>query len=512
MELWVADAEINQKNNLSNYLKIPRLKRGIFVLHICLVNILRYRTFGPDTLGPNTLVLLFHISYYVNKLMRSNFMKKLFIANFIVLLIVILSVPVFAQNIQNQLNRYVSLKLNDVEKEDITKLDDEEQENLTYEEIKSILESIIDQNTCQISEVAQDLSDYINENALFSATGKSNEWEERRSELYHYVQSSDWRTKKDISDADRAFRETLNTIAFGFVKETAQLCGWDRILDRLEQEAINKYENNESIQNAIASVAATINDAINNEDNTTDVLYIKVQHNAFNLLTMSYVDFNKLIKKYPEVEFLFEDMYTFFKWRYELRTAEPSYKLNENNINVEFRLPTSTNSFFAFWELANIAKAEIKNAIANNNDSLITLSVSDERDNMKFFDTYAKQALYFGQIWNGMQRYAAKKGIIPEVLNPKRAARKVSIKKAINDSFSELSDEQILSVLDEIRSHYISARSISEHYWQKWASVKLTERKNKQFEAHFEKIFQQIQKTADTLKTNQQQNVLWDQQ
>lgn len=168
--------------------------------------------------------------------------------------------------------------------------------------------------------------------------------------------------------------------------------------------------------------------------------------------------------------FLFEDMYTFFKWRYDLRNASAAYALNENNIDVEFHLASTTNSFFAFWELANIAKSEMRNASNNAENDLSTLSVAGERDAMKLFESYARQALYFGRIWNGMQRYAVERGLLPKDLDPKRGARKCVIKRSIKESFDKLNNEEVLAVLNDVRNYYTEARNISERYWKEWVS------------------------------------------
>lgn len=430
-------------------------------------------------------------------------MKNLFIAVTTICLAGILAAPAPAQDLQNQLNRYVTSQLSDDEKASFAQSSEEKMpEDAIYREIESMLRSLLETNTCPLPEVAQDLTQYIKEEAFFSATGQLNGWEQKRSELYRYIQNSNWRTGKNISNADRAFRETLQTIFFGLFKQLAQLCGWDRLLDRLEQEAINRYENNEEIQIAIATVAANISDATHEENHTVNDLYNDIQHNAFTLLTINSVDFNKLTAAYPEVKFLFDDMYTFFKWRYDLRNTDESYKLNENNIHVEFRLAASTNSFFAFWELANIAKAEMRNAAENSENrgnNLITLTVSDERDNMRLFETYANEALYFGRVWNGMQEYAVKRGILPENLDPKRGARKNSIKKSIENSFNGLSNEQILSILDNVRNYYASAREISENYWNEWA----TRQNEQQIQEYLQGLLQKIEQAADSLSTQQ---------
>ena len=424
-------------------------------------------------------------------------MKKIFTVAFITFTIGLLPNIIFAQNSQEQITRYVTSRLNDNDKQNIGQTSNEETQDFNYEEVKSLLQSIIDTQNYPAPEVAQNLSYYITEKAISAATGEMSEWEKKRSELYDYIKSSNWRTGKDISDADREFRETLNTIFFGLIEEAARAYGYDRLLDRLEEETMNKQDNNESIQVAIATVENNIGNIFSEEEYTTKSLYIDIQHNAFVLLGISDIDYKKLIKEFPEVKFLFDDMYTFFKWRYELRNSNAAYKLNENNINVSFRTAAATNSFFAFWELANIAKSEMKIAADTQKENLNTLTVSEERDNIKFFDTYAKQALYFGRIWNQMQYYAVKKGILPESLDPKRKGNKFSIKKEVKNSFQDLDNDQILTVLNNVRTYYVNAREISETYWNKW----VTKQKNLQMQNSWENLLQQIQQTTanDTL-------------
>jgi len=433
-------------------------------------------------------------------------MKKILITAFIACVIGVLPNTVLAQNLQEQMSRYINSDLNDADKQTIAQtknenIEDEEIQNFSYEEIKTLLQSIVKEGSCDLPYAAQDLSFYITEKSLSSATGEISTWEKRRSELYTYVKSSNWRTGKNISDADREFRKTINTIFFGLIKEAARLCGYDRILDRLEQESLNKQNNNEDIQVAIATVENNIANAFEDENLTINALYREIQHNAFVLLGISNVDYTKLIKEFPEVKFLFNDMYTFFKWRYELRNSNQAYKLNENNINVSFRTAAATNSFFAFWELANIAKTEMRISANNTNDKLTTLSVSGERDNIKLFDAYAKQALYFGRMWNGMQHYAVKKEILPKTLDPKRHGGSSSLKKEIKNSFKNLDNGQILSVLNHIRAYYTNAREVSENYWIKWSA----KQKSLQIKNRWENLLQQIQKATenDTLNIKQ---------
>lgn len=376
-----------------------------------------------------------------------------------------------AQNAAVQLNNYISHKTDAAAQQEIDQETLETDTNLSTKDIQAAVDEV-----CSLPDPVSDVKEYVTDNAQFTATGKLNAWEKKRAELYRYVQGSNWHTWKNISDGDRRFVETLKTICFGLIKETAAACGYDRIIDRLEQKAINEYENNQEVQNAVQAVLSDISDAANNEKHTADAMYVQVQHNAFILLLMNYVDYKKLVAQYPEVDFLFDDLYTFFKWRADLRTYDPAYKLNENNINVAFRHAVSTNSFFGWWELTNIAKMEMRNAVESGSHRLNTQTISDERDGMKSFEAYAKRARYFGRLWNGMQRYAVQKKILPKVRNPKRGAGRVSIREAIKDSFAPLTNEQVLSTLTDIRHHYITERTRAEKVWQKWYQDNLASR------------------------------------
>ena len=340
----------------------------------------------------------------------------------------LLATPIFAKTATRSLSDYVKgqVKTTQLTNPDNTPVEPEPDEELAIPSQQELEKMVSKADRCFLSPHQQDLSDYIAELGLETATGKASPWEKRRAQLYQYVQSSDWHTGKNISDADRSLVETLKTIAFGLIKEVLSLCGWDMFLDRIEQQAINAYENNEQIQYATQMIEADISDALTSEKHTLDELYIKVQHNAFNLLTMNSVDFKKLIKTYPEIEYLFDDLYIFFKWRYDLRTFDPAYKLNENNINVKFRKATRTNSFFAWWELSNMARTEIRNSVEAGKDKPTTFDIADERDSMDFFKTFATRGLYFGRIWNGMQDMRSKMIYYPNIsiLNEEPAKQK----------------------------------------------------------------------------------------
>ena len=164
-----------------------------------------------------------------------------------------------------------------------------------------------------VSATAKDIKSYITDVAEYAITGNVNSWEKRRSLLYNYVQKSNWLTFRNISEADHAFIELLKTIALGVFEEVCQAFGWDLIGDRLRQKSIHEFESNEQVQYVAKAVTNDLDDLMNGDDHTADVLYIKIQHNAFELLSLNYVDFCKVVKAYPEVGFLFDDLYTFFK-------------------------------------------------------------------------------------------------------------------------------------------------------------------------------------------------------
>ena len=321
------------------------------------------------------------------------------------------------------------------------------------------------------SETAKDVKSYITEMAEYAITGNVNSWEHKRRLLYRYVQDSNWLTKKDISRADHAFMELLKTLAGGLFEYAFEALGWDLIGDRMRQKAINEYESNEQVQYIAKSVANDISDLMDADEHTVDALYIKIQHNAFELLTLNYVDFCKVVAAYPEVGFLFDDLYMFFKWRFDLRTFSSSYAENENNIDLAIRKSAASNSFLAWWELANTAKEAIRWSIMSDQQQVSTQNATTERDNIDFFKSYAKRSLYFGRLWNGIQRYAVKqRQALPNQLNPKRGAFKGKIKRSINKDMQAFSNEQVVDVLTDIRARYVSARIETEAAWEQWVT------------------------------------------
>ena len=96
------------------------------------------------------------------------------------------------------------------------------------------------------------------------------------------------------------------------------------------------------------------------------------------------------------------------------------------------------------------------------------MDVLNERDSMMLFKSFATRSLYFGRIWNGMQRYAVKHEALPQAANPKRGAQKANIIQTINNDLDLLSNQQIVQTLDRIRTDYNQTRKFSEEQWQKW--------------------------------------------
>lgn len=376
--------------------------------------------------------------------------------------LVLSNLSVFAQNTDQQFDQYFEQQLRAI---GITS----DKTTQTIYPFSPILSEQEQQQYQKKSDIEQDINQYVDDQNDYSITGELNEWDRKRILLYRYVQTSNWLTWRNISDADRAFTDWIQTVGLGLAKQVMAFMGTDLIFDRVSQKLTNEYESSAQVKYLKQAVEADIDDIEGN--NSVDEMYIKIQSNAFYLLSLNHVDYLKLVKAYPEVAYLFEDLYTFFKWRYQLRTYDPNYKLNENNINVAARKATHTNSFFAWWELANIAKASIRASIATQTVSPTPQTVSDERDNMEFFQSVSKRALYFGRLWNGIQRYLVRtRHFIPKRLDPKRGVGMFhqNIGHTINHDMQALSNQETLDVLNRIRQHYVVARQQTETFWQQW--------------------------------------------
>ena len=329
----------------------------------------------------------------------------------------------------------------------------------------------------------QNLEAYFDNNEAVSASGVLPDFNRRQQELAAYIKNSDWRTWKKLSKRDNAFVTSLVNMA-KFVLAWTELAGFDGLLDAIESAANDRQDGQYESVKAAFDVTYDIFESLNGERHLVDELYTEVQHNAFYLVLMEQEDFNRLSAKYPEVAFLFGDMYTYFRWRYEMRVRDPDYAMNEDNINTVFRTATYINSFLGWWELSNVVKSEMALAVSNPDDSTSLIpftsrSREEERNNIKgIFGARARSARYFGRVWNNMQDYAAKERNMRDLSPEEQEARGVvsvprpvrgrnpTVRRTVYKALEPLSDQEINQALAEVRSHYIAVRTRSEQQWQ----------------------------------------------
>ena len=332
-----------------------------------------------------------------------------------------------------------------------------------------------------------DLKTYFDNNEQLSATGILSDFDRKQQELAAYIRNSNWRTKKGLSKSDRAFVSGLVEMGKFALMWTAAI-GFDGLLDAMESNYESDNDWNASLSVGEDSVASLTDmlEAVCDEDLSVDKLYAKIQHNAFYLVIIDGESFKQVASKYPEVAYLFEDLYTFFRWRYELRSRVSGYGLNEDNINVTFRAATSINSFIGWWELANVAKSEMALAVANPDDytALIPFSVRsgmEERTNIReLYKPRARRARYYGRVWNNIQDYAAKKRHMEKISEQEKSERGInsvakpvrgrrpSVRKAVFNTLAPLSDREVYQTLTDMRQHYVEVRVRSERVWQQY--------------------------------------------
>lgn len=321
------------------------------------------------------------------------------------------------------------------------------------------------------SGLVQDMQMHGQNNRIFDDTN-ADAWEAKRQELEKYIWGSYWITWKLLSEGDAEFAVALTSVGFKLPKLVALVFGLGGVVDKIE----------DAMKDAYHDTTEGSTDPISKE-HRLNVLYVKIQRNAFNLLFITRDDYFKLIQEYPEVGYLFEDLYTFFKWRAHLREFYVGYKYNEYKYNEYmlykiFKKALNRNSFEAWWELANIAKQEMKTALNNTqnmetavNEKNICLSSKNarqEKENMKQYIFNANNALEAGREWNGIQRYAVLKHALPCNLYPKRGAGTVQMKAYIKDSMRHLTKEEMKQTFMDFRSAYIKGRKTEEPKWQQF--------------------------------------------
>jgi len=300
------------------------------------------------------------------------------------------------------------------------------------------------------SDIVQDMQMHVQN--MYAA----DDWEAKRAELDKYVRESYWITGKLISEGDKQL-----AIALRLSKRwTNRLAEWF-----LDLDTIHKTHN-------------------------LNVLYVKIQRNAFNLLYITRDDYFKLIQEYPEVGYLFEDLYTFFKWRAHLRKSYIGHEHNEYQYNEylffkTFMKPIQRNSFETWWELAEkIAKQEMKEVLNNTqnmetaaNDKNICLSSKNARQERAAMNQYipnANNALQSARRWNAIQRFYAllHGGALPCNLHPQYGIGTPQMRKEIKNQLKNKSKnqkkEEIEQIFMDFRSKYIESRMPKDLEWKKF--------------------------------------------
>ena len=412
-------------------------------------------------------------------------MMKKIISLVLCFLMVFSYLPVSAQNpttgnenLTQKFTRYFEKKLS---QEDKLAVDEELQE----------LEKEIQEAQAQRkkTEPEVDLKDYFDDYGHISEFNTPDEFSFKQQELFYYIRNSDWRTWKHLSQRDRKFTQDLINIAKFFLS-LVDIAGLDKAMDSLEAYEMDRMDDSHDAEKQILDAANDILEASSGEVHAVDSLYTKIQHNAFYVVLLNKVDYDKVVKKYPEVKFLLDDLYTYFRWRYELRSRDQKYKLNEDNINVMFRTATYINSFLGWWELANVAKGEMVQAVRTEDDSSLrpfTLKTySEERNNLKqTFASPAGRARYFGRVWNNIQDYAAKERKMAGISEEEAAARgvgsvpkpvrgrKAGVRREVYKALQDLSDKDVYATLLSVRKAYVDMRIASEEVWKKFVKEQL---------------------------------------
>jgi hypothetical protein len=112
----------------------------------------------------------------------------------------------------------------------------------------------------------------------------------------------------------------------------------------------------------------------------------------------------------------------------------------------------------------------------------------EERNNLKVdYRPSARDARYFGRVWNCMQRYAAKKRhmekLLPgqeakgvgTVLTPVRGF-KLSVKRSVYKALAPLSDKEVYDSLKAVRYQYVTMRARSEIIWRNFVATQIEPR------------------------------------
>lgn len=288
-------------------------------------------------------------------------------------------------------------------------------------------------------------------------------WEIKRYELEQWVRESYWITWKLMSRGDSAMAVELTTVGFKIPKLIALAFGLGGILDAVEDRMEEWFH-----QGSWGEL-----DSIRREARL-NVLYVRIQRNAFNLIYADKDAYFELIKEYPEVEYLFNDLYTFFKWRSHLHEfykdqEKNPYQYNDYLLYKVFKKATQRNSFEGWWELANVAKKEMRAAMAENKNCLTSSkSAKKEATDINRYVYDASNALEAGRKWNGIQRYAVRKHALPRSLYPRLGAGTIQMRKEIRAKLEGKTIEGLQKEFTDYRLVYLKGRIKAEEEWNKF--------------------------------------------
>lgn len=327
-------------------------------------------------------------------------------------------------------------------------------------------------------EPQEDLETYFLDNEILSALGEITTFDQRQKYLACYVARSNFRTGKGLSEGDHA-------VVLGFIKLAQAALSYFNIpaLDLLEGNILDKVDSKQGLAKESMAVANNILEAAKSENHAVDYLYKQIQHNAFFVLVLNKTDYKKVLIKYPEVGFLFEDLYTFFSWRYEMCKREPDYCSNEDQIHNVMSNAIHINSFLGWWEIANEAKEEMAESVRDTEetglDPFTPYTAAVESKNMRnIYLPHRNNARYFGRIWNNMQKYAGKERGMQNMTKEEAEAKGLgtvpvpvrgflpSVRRFVYDSLKNLTDQEVYQSLLSIRKEYVTMRARSEKEWK----------------------------------------------
>ena len=342
--------------------------------------------------------------------------------------------------------------------------------------------------------------------AAIAQKEKELQWEKLRNELDHYVADSYWITWKWESVGDVQMALAITRLGFIPVRIATAVFGASSLSDGLE----------DWITKIILKERGTKLFALS-PSHKMESLYVRIQYNAFNLLRISTEDYFDLIKEYPEVEYLFDDLYTFFKWRshlhgyyaeyaattnkdlakvyetyseatdnnesfysYLLKNADKKilaeylqapndYRYNEYFLYKIFQRAVRRNSFLAWERLSRIAKQQMLQAIEKKAALLTTQTAEQEEISLQDYAFQAYNALEDGRKWNGYQRYAAwHNNALPLAMNPRLGAG-IALRKEIEKKMKGKSKENIRKAFEEKRMDYLQSRETNpvDIQWKK---------------------------------------------